>query len=774
MVVIGHDTTTGQPVELSATDRAEHLVLPGDTGMGKSTVMLHLILDDIERGVPFCLLDPKGTLVDRVVAAAPRIDPEQLILWDVYGMRDCPIGLNPYDCLHPDDEHLVSYQAREATAILNNLYGDESEFRAWGARLEQILDQAGHVLCANPGFGMIELLMMLDQDPRARSYLIQKVTHPPIERFWTHQFPLLIKGPNPTFNTSSTDNKIDSFVRDVLLYGIVGQDCSTLDFEQLIDSDKGLLVKLIPSRVSKRTANLIGAVLISQILQAAYSRGFAAAPFHLYVDEFYRFSSPALAEGLRMVREFGVSVTLAYQDQEELTDDDTGALGQVGARLVFQTKGDSSYHARFFDASPPAPAIIGQRPRTGISQNPVDMLLHRPHESPQVYEIVDQVLRPLWQTFQSVQPQHYTSYGHRYPQVTCPIETGQMAISSPSGSHEELQQGINAINRYLVYCMASPANSAGATDLLMQILIPLCAYGGYGHQIDPIRVTDSLNPFEAYHSRSVHREDESAFPWLQALRAYVSALLLGKDGQAELQNYGRERIAAWMRHLEFLAALKEHKLQGTYVGYIDYPDRKAEARLYQHNPEHLTLFQPVKNQFLSIAEQIAVMECTSLVPFVNYLLELGQTLRQMPILQETGQYDPIYDRRRPLSDVRDDIANTLAMLRKYQARCRFGDTECTISTTPPPPMVGRWELQDRLRMLLAHTQNVYGTPLGQAHQAGAGTTVHGQIQRRYEMIRAYDMTKKQAEPKDETPVREPASSRADQPEQRRFQRSRPL
>src|SRR3989449_564763 len=70
----------------------------GLPGVGKSTLLLHLILDDIRAGRACCVLDPHGDLISAILARCPddRAVLERIVLFDPADM-DWPIGINIFD-----------------------------------------------------------------------------------------------------------------------------------------------------------------------------------------------------------------------------------------------------------------------------------------------------------------------------------------------------------------------------------------------------------------------------------------------------------------------------------------------------------------------------------------------------------------------------------------------------------------------------------------------------------------------------------------------------
>ena len=64
--------TSGDLEVLSSEERRRHLYVIGQTGTGKSTLLLNLIAQDIAARQGFALLDPHGDLAEAVLMHIPR------------------------------------------------------------------------------------------------------------------------------------------------------------------------------------------------------------------------------------------------------------------------------------------------------------------------------------------------------------------------------------------------------------------------------------------------------------------------------------------------------------------------------------------------------------------------------------------------------------------------------------------------------------------------------------------------------------------------------
>ena len=79
---------------LDAEERRRHLYIVGQTGTGKSTLLLNLIAQDLAAGEGLALLDPHGDLAEAVLAHVPRARTNDLVYINPADIER-PIGFNP-------------------------------------------------------------------------------------------------------------------------------------------------------------------------------------------------------------------------------------------------------------------------------------------------------------------------------------------------------------------------------------------------------------------------------------------------------------------------------------------------------------------------------------------------------------------------------------------------------------------------------------------------------------------------------------------------------
>jgi hypothetical protein len=129
-----------------------------------------------------------------------------------------------------------------------------------------------------------------------------------------------------------------------LIRNIVGQAENTMDFREIMDQKKILLINLSKGQVGEDNANLLGAMITTKIYLAAMSRAdsgkavLATLPnFYLYIDEFQNVVNDSFASILSEARKYKLSLTMAHQYIEQMPDTVRAAIfGNVGTTITFR------------------------------------------------------------------------------------------------------------------------------------------------------------------------------------------------------------------------------------------------------------------------------------------------------------------------------------------------------------------------------------------------------------------------------------------------------
>lgn len=311
-------------------DRRRHMYIIGKTGMGKSTLLEHLIYSDIQKGEAVAVLDPHGDLAEKVLSYVPPHRINDVIYFDPGDLK-FPIAFNILESSNDETKHLV---ASGLIGVFKKIWAD-----SWGPRLEYVLRNTILALLDYPGSTLLGTLRMLT-DKTYRNRVVAKIKDPVVRSFWVDEY---AKYPDKfaTEAIAPIQNKIGQFLSNSLIRNVVGQVKSSINIREVMDSRKILIMNLSKGKIGEDTSALLGAMMITQIQLAAMSRvdipEEERADFYLYVDEFQNFATESFAGILSEARKYHLNLIVAHQYIEQLDEKVAAAIfGNVGTIIAFR------------------------------------------------------------------------------------------------------------------------------------------------------------------------------------------------------------------------------------------------------------------------------------------------------------------------------------------------------------------------------------------------------------------------------------------------------
>ncbi|MFA5091440.1 MAG: type IV secretory system conjugative DNA transfer family protein [Candidatus Paceibacterota bacterium] len=122
---------------------------------------------------------------------------------------------------------------------------------------------------------------------------------------------------------------------------IIGQTKSSLDFNDIINSKKILIINLAKGLLGESNSYLIGMIMVGKLTSAAFAR--AAMPedqrndFYLYIDEFQNITTRSIPQILSELRKYRLSLIIAHQFIAQVQDEIRDAIfGNVGSMVSFR------------------------------------------------------------------------------------------------------------------------------------------------------------------------------------------------------------------------------------------------------------------------------------------------------------------------------------------------------------------------------------------------------------------------------------------------------
>ncbi len=315
-------------------DRTRHMYVIGKTGMGKSTLLENMIIQDINNGEGVCVIDPHGSLAEKLLDFIPESRVKDTIYFAPFDSEH-PMGLNILEKVETSKRHLV---ANGLMAAFKKIFGEDR----FSDRIQYILNNIILSLLENEGQSLLGVNRMLN-DKEYRKFIVSNVQDPSVRSFWEDEY---AKAGDKYQQEAAPgiQNKIGQFISNPLIRNIIGQERTSFDLRDIMDNKKILIVNLSKGKVGEGNADLIGSLLITKIYLAAMSRADAGPyeleklpPFYFYVDEFQNFANESFASILSESRKYNLALTVAHQYIEQMEDEVKAAVfGNVGTMITFR------------------------------------------------------------------------------------------------------------------------------------------------------------------------------------------------------------------------------------------------------------------------------------------------------------------------------------------------------------------------------------------------------------------------------------------------------
>ncbi len=324
---------------IKTDDRRRHMYVIGKTGMGKTTLLENMILADIYAGHGCCYVDPHGDTAERLINYIPSWRINDVVYFNPAD-TNFPIAFNILE-KNDDAGNIDDYNSKVMSGLLS-IFKKVWE-NVWSARMEYILQNTILALLDTPGTTLLGVNRMLS-DKDYRTSIIQNVKDPVVQQFWLKEFAQY----DVKFAAEAVapiQNKIGQLLTSTIMRNIVAQAKSAINFRQLMDDQKILIVNLSKGRVGEDVMRILGGMLVTKIYMSAMERvnvpESERSDFYLYVDEFQNFAVESFASILSEARKYRLNLIIAHQyiaqlDTKESTAVRDAVFGNIGTMLTFR------------------------------------------------------------------------------------------------------------------------------------------------------------------------------------------------------------------------------------------------------------------------------------------------------------------------------------------------------------------------------------------------------------------------------------------------------
>ncbi|MBN2284984.1 MAG: DUF87 domain-containing protein [Tissierellales bacterium] len=339
-------------VRISEKDLRKHVYILGQTGTGKSTMLFSMIKERIDSGRGIGLIDPHGDLWQRVIAYIPSKRKKDVVTFNpATDYQKLGLNLLEYDPQFPEQK----------TTLINDMFDffhERYEGEMMGPVFESYMKNAMLLVMDDPeNQGTLVDVIRVFQDSAYRKTLLKKCKDQQVVNFWELEAEQARGEAHISTFSPYVTSKLNMFVQNHYLKPIISKQRSTVNFREIIDNKRILLIKLNKGKLGDLGLKLIGTILFTRIYMASLSRDDIdeedRIDFSLFVDEFQNFTSFSIESILSEARKFRLSLILANQTIGQLKEKITQSVfGNVG-NLVFFRPGINDYEKIGPYISPP-------------------------------------------------------------------------------------------------------------------------------------------------------------------------------------------------------------------------------------------------------------------------------------------------------------------------------------------------------------------------------------------------------------------------------------
>src|SRR3990167_9258451 len=223
---------------IKAKDRTKHIYVIGKTGMGKSTLLENMAIQDIQGGEGMAFIDPHGKTAELLLDYVPKERINDVLYFAPFDM-EYPVSFNVMEDIGADKRHLV---VNGLMSTFEKIWVD-----AWSARMAYILNNTLLALLEFPNSTLLGVNRML-ADKEYRKAIIANISDPSVKSFWIDEFGKYTER-FAAEATPAIQNKVGQFNSNPLIRNIIGQSKSSFDLRKMMDEKKIFIVNLSKGRM---------------------------------------------------------------------------------------------------------------------------------------------------------------------------------------------------------------------------------------------------------------------------------------------------------------------------------------------------------------------------------------------------------------------------------------------------------------------------------------------------------------------------------------------
>jgi hypothetical protein len=709
---VGQDVKTNQPVTLQDRLRTRHISVIGKTGYGKTTLLEHLLVEDLHSNTSAILIDPHGDLSQRIITLARDNERERITLLEQW--PDSPFRLNLLECPDPTQ---TDRTVDDILTMFHRLFDPGTS--QLGFRLHRYLGNALRTLIPNKR--TLADVQRLFTDHEFRGEMLLNVRNRKVHEFWRmfDQMP-----PREQIEQlESTINRLDEFLSSEAAHAMVDSTETTIPLDRVLTSNGQLLLVRIPiGELGEAQAKFYGSLFLSLLTDRLFARSQVLEAerhrLHLYLDEYGWFATSTTATLLQQARKYNLGATIAFQTLADLTDEkNKQAALQVGTSIILQLVGKNADElVSEFEVHPReqyqevVEESYGNKSTLAPTQEPIRHLLTNGHRNPQAPRVAQRFLRRLTNEAET-RKKNEEEQRRDMKQISLRVSTGR---SSEALAYSDTVQG-QALSQPRAYASARTVEKTlqSITTLLVAVM-----QHGTAFIADRLasELVDVFLPFMyeyGFPSNRPLQEDRMHFDTQEPITLVTNDPVF------------KERFGLFLKQAIEAPTSDEFRTSSTDVYKQPWSTLIHIRRMLQIENERQNIdsgsFEKTVKRIgagLNVDTEHIRMAVGKLIPDIMDLITLCQILAVDPILVPTGQEEPDLRPRyithppQTHQDARLELAGILANLKEYTAFYQISEPSNPsgqVSLAEPLTPLGLDE--EAVQQVRDRSRELYGVPI---------------------------------------------------------------
>jgi Type IV secretion-system coupling protein DNA-binding domain len=309
----------------------------GRAGTGKSTLLEHIILSDIEEGHGVAVIDPHNDLIERIL----RLIPEKYVERTIYFNPGDPDWVPLWNPI----EKIIGQDIGRTTNDIVNAIESFVAGGGWGDRLENILRNVIYALIVSSDGTFLEVSNLLrnksEHSKMMRKKILETIDNETVRQFWLYDYESYGKT-----ELGPPINKLSKLLVSDSVSLMLSQPENRFNIRKIMDEGMIFLINL--SDVGLIVRRVLGAFMLSFFHLNALARSNLPIQdrrqFHIHCDEVHQFVTDSIEKLIVETRKYGVDFTLAHQYLKQFDSKKTDALSTIGSTIIFNVNiNDANY-----------------------------------------------------------------------------------------------------------------------------------------------------------------------------------------------------------------------------------------------------------------------------------------------------------------------------------------------------------------------------------------------------------------------------------------------